>query len=166
MRDMNNATIRLKKRDGSVSQETGAVLSGRKLIVIDSTLDIEEGDLVLRVLPNGREESYEVLSAQFNEAFGSIEAHWTCEIRKTTEISREKAAAGTIVNIHGSSGIQVGNHNLMSFQLAVNEMLERIEKADASEEQKEEAKSLLGAFLAHPVVSAIVGGITAGVASM
>lgn len=163
MRDMNNATIRLKKRDGSVSQEIRAVLTDGKLIVFDATIDIEEGDLVLRKLPNGREESYEVLKAQFYEDRGRTEAFWSCEIRKPTEITKHQVTAGTTINIQGSTGIQIGNHNLMSFQAAVNEMLECLERADTTEEQKDEAKSLLGAFLSHPLVSAIVGGVTAGI---
>ena len=165
MRDMNNATIRLKKRDGGVSKEISAVLTDGKLIVFDATVDIEESDLVLRMLPSGREESYEVLKAQFYEDRGSTEAFWSCEIRKTTEITKHKVTSGPTINIQGSTGIQVGNHNLMSFQVAVNEMLERIEKADTPEEQKKEAKSLLESFLSHPLISAIAGGVAAGLAS-
>lgn len=65
------------------------------------------------------------------------------------------------INIHGSTGIQIGDHNVQNPQVAMKEILSSIDKADAPREQREEAKSQLNAFLFHPLVASAVGaGLT------
>lgn len=65
------------------------------------------------------------------------------------------------VNISNSTGVVVGNNNQQTVTHAITELARVIESADASKEQKDEAKSLLVKFLAHPLLAAIVGSIGA-----
>ncbi|AOU92175.1 uncharacterized protein AruCF_1284 [Achromobacter ruhlandii] len=53
----------------------------------------------------------------------------------------------------------MGNNNLMNFQVAINEMIKKIDDSNSSPEEKAEAKSRLQAFLTHPLVISIAGGI-------
>ncbi|MCI5219051.1 MAG: hypothetical protein D3914_07630 [Candidatus Electrothrix sp. LOE2] len=48
----------------------------------------------------------------------------------------------------------IGSNNT----LTLSELVKAVESADASPQEKEEAKSLLRKFLEHPLVSAIAGG--------
>ncbi|WP_065910541.1 RIP homotypic interaction motif-containing protein [Pseudomonas sp. 58 R 12] len=77
----------------------------------------------------------------------------------TTGSSRSALSTTTskVVSIHGSTGIQIGDHNVQNLEVALNEMLASIDNADASKEEREQAKNRLNAFLAHPLVSAAVG---------
>ncbi len=62
---------------------------------------------------------------------------------------------------HGAT--QIGNNNIMNIENMLLNLVEQIEKSDASEEEKKEAKSKLKAFLEHPLVNTIIG-VAAGAA--
>lgn len=161
--DLSNADVFVRKADGSQAGPYRGTLSAKSLIVKNSQFDAEEGDLIVRILPNGREEQYLVRTAQFYTAFGGIPPNWQLEIEKTTAIPRKSNSNSTTVNIQHSNGIQVGDHNMMNFESAINEIVQRIEASDRPEAEKIEAKSRLKAFLSHPLVSSIAGGIVGSV---
>jgi len=60
------------------------------------------------------------------------------------------------VTITGSTGVNniIGSNNT----LTLPELVKAVESADATPQEKEEAKTLLREFLEHPLVSAIAGG--------
>ena len=62
------------------------------------------------------------------------------------------------INIHGSTGIQIGDHNVQSLEIALKDVLAAIEKAEVPLDEKEEARNRLNSFLQHPLVVAAVGG--------
>jgi hypothetical protein len=62
------------------------------------------------------------------------------------------------INISGSSGFQVGDHNSQSIKVGIEALLQQIDASTASAEEKTEAKSFVRKLLEHPLVSAIVGG--------
>ncbi|QQB32232.1 hypothetical protein I6I07_16100 [Achromobacter deleyi] len=157
--DLSNADVYVQKSDGSRAGPYRGTLSAKSLIVKNKDFDVEEGDHIVRKLPTGREESYLVLSAQFYNGMGGIPPNWQLAIEKTTALRSPSAATSTTVNIHDSTGIQVGDHNLMNFQVAINEMVKKIDDSNSSPEEKAEAKSRLKAFLTHPLVISIAGGI-------
>jgi hypothetical protein len=66
------------------------------------------------------------------------------------------------ISISHSQGIQIGNHNIQSFVSAVEQIILQIDQSNSSENEKEEAKSKLKAFLTHPLVASIIGGATSG----
>lgn len=68
----------------------------------------------------------------------------------------------TNLNIHGQA--QVGNGNIQNFNSFFTQLQQQIEIADASAEQKEEAKGLLSKLMEHPLVCAIIGGVVGSVA--
>lgn len=61
------------------------------------------------------------------------------------------------LNVHGPA--QVGNHNVQNISNVFNQLLQKIDEAEATVEEKAEAKSRLSAFLEHPLVGSIVGGL-------
>jgi hypothetical protein len=77
-----------------------------------------------------------------------------------------QATRHTTVNIHQSTGVQVGDHNVINIQNAINELIQKIDNADASPHEKNEAKNRLSALLAHPLVGSILGGVAGSVTSM
>jgi hypothetical protein len=72
--------------------------------------------------------------------------------KKMAEINFHAPITGQ-VNVAGES---ISNPAL---NLSVGDILAKIESSDASPEDKETAKSRLKEFLAHPLVSAIIGGV-------
>lgn len=61
------------------------------------------------------------------------------------------------LNVHGPA--QVGNGNTQNIHHVFNQLLQQIDESTASDEEKQEAKSRLSKFLAHPLVGSIVGGL-------
>lgn len=160
---LSNAEVFVRKNNGTQIGPFRGTLSAKSFIVMDKKFEVEEGEHIVRVLPNGREETYLVRTAQFYDGHGGIPPNWQLEIQKTTAILSPSSTPATTVNIHNSTGIQVGNQNLMSLQTAVNEITKRIDESNASAEDKAEAKSRLQSFLDHPLVGSIVGGIVGAI---
>lgn len=120
-------------------------------------LDVTEGDKVVRQIP-GREEYHTVIETHFSPGLGRIPAHYKLTILKDSAILKPSQSSTTNnINIHGSTGIQIGDHNIQNLEVAMKEVLTSIENAEASREEKEEARNRLRQFLAHPLVSAAVG---------
>ncbi|WP_455828528.1 hypothetical protein [Pseudomonas capeferrum] len=61
------------------------------------------------------------------------------------------------LNVHGPA--QVGNHNVQNVHTVFTQLLQKIDESEATDEEKAEAKGRLSAFLEHPLVGAIVGGL-------
>lgn len=156
--DMTNAEVYVQGQSGQRTGPFRGILTDKILVVFDKRFDVIEGDLILRKLPNGREESYLVRLATCIEGMEDG-PFWEITLEKTTAIPPSTSAKTTTVNIHNSTGIQVGDHNLINFQQAINEMIKKIDDSKAPPEEKAEAKSRLQAFLTHPLVTSLAGGI-------
>ena len=67
------------------------------------------------------------------------------------------------VRVSGSSFVQAGSNNTQNvkqdFRLNIEQIFKAIDDSNASQESKNEAKSLLGSFLKHPLVTSIAGGL-------
>ncbi|GHT95548.1 hypothetical protein FACS1894116_11240 [Betaproteobacteria bacterium] len=61
------------------------------------------------------------------------------------------------INIHNSTGVQVGDYNTQNIQATFNDLIQRIEQSSASPAEKAEAKNRLAAFLEHSLVSSVLG---------
>jgi len=59
------------------------------------------------------------------------------------------------LNAHGAT--QIGNNNTQNIENVFASIIEQIDEADATDKEKQEAKSRLGKFLRHPVVVASLG---------
>lgn len=65
----------------------------------DTNIDVDIGDEVRRVLPNGKEEVFDVTNTHFNEKFHSIPAHYAIKVwRKGT---MAPGTGGNYVNVTG-----------------------------------------------------------------
>ncbi len=65
-----------------------------------------------------------------------------------------------------SNGVaQIGHNNIMNIENMLLNLIEQIEKSDATEEQKKEAKSKLKAFIEHPLVNTLLGATVGAILS-
>ena len=129
--------------------------------IFDASLDVEEGDKLLKPLPNGKNEIYTVVETKFNNDFHGIPAHYKLTLKKDTSlVERSK---NTTVNIHNSQGIQVGDHNIQNIAVSLQNLVHKIDEQNASEAEKAEAKGILRQLLEHPLVASILGGLASGI---
>jgi hypothetical protein len=123
---------------------------------MEKSIDVDEGDNVVRLIPSGKEELYLILSADYSHGLQSIPPSYTLKVRRTTAL-RQPEMKSTTINIHNSTGIQVGDYNTQHIQATFNELIQQIEQSSASSAEKTEAKSRLAAFLEHPLVGSVLG---------
>ena len=146
------------ERNGARTGPYKCNFTAGKFSMFYEELDIIEGDKIVREVP-GREEYHTVIEVNYSRGLGgSIPPHYKLTTSKDSALPKASHNMTTNhINIHGSTGIQIGDHNVQNLEVAMKEVLTSIDNANASREEKEEARNRLHQFLAHPLVSAAVG---------
>lgn len=67
------------------------------------------------------------------------------------------------LNVTGSGQTQIGHGNTQNIHAIFNEIVQKIDALDTSEQDKKEAKNLLSKFLEHPAVTAAIGGVAGSI---
>tara|TARA_R110002049_G_scaffold278664_2_gene457518 strand:+ start:390 stop:893 length:504 start_codon:yes stop_codon:yes gene_type:complete len=153
---------RVEKQDGTVVGPYKAIFTGEQIIVPDEKADIDEGDTILRGLPNGKDERFTVTDSTFYQKIHSIDAHYQIKYSKGG-ISKCSEPTTNSITINNAQAVQIGDHNTQNIVNALQELSNKIESADCSPEEKAEARSLLNELLTHPLVVAIIGATTGSV---
>lgn len=157
-RSLMKDTVFIIKPDGHRLGPFQSAVTPDSIVIMEKSIDVDEGDHVARPIPSGKEESYLVLSADYSQGLRSIPPSYTLKVRKTTALSaRPSQMKSTTINIHNSTGVQVGDYNTQHIQATFSELIQRIEQSSASPSDKAEAKSRLAAFLEHPLVNSVLG---------
>lgn len=147
--------VRIETKGGTTAGPYRALFSG-KTILLDALADVEDGAVVLRRLPNGKDERCYVTDSEFCRGMDGVEAHYQVTFRKGSPAEVPKPS--TTFNIHGGQ-VQIGDNNTQNIINALRELKEKIEGSAATLEQKEEAKNRLSSLLAHPLVTTVLGGL-------
>ncbi|EKT4554046.1 hypothetical protein JGK41_000784 [Pseudomonas putida] len=129
---------------------------GKTVSIFEPDLDVDEGDHLERRLPNGKVEIHHIVECDYSRGLPGIGPHWSLTLRKGPEKEKTQAKQ-TIVNIHNSANIQVGDHNTQHIEQGIADLLRKIEQSGASQEEVEQAKGQIAKMLEHPLVSAILG---------
>lgn len=165
--EMLNDSVFLVKASGRRLGPYKTALSSEGAQIFDGNLDVDEGDCLVRPLPNGKVDSYTVLEAHFNQRFGGIPAHFDLKLKKSTFMTTPvPLPRNTTIHISNSSGVQVGDNNILNIQNAFNDLIQRVDDSGGSPSDKQEAKSRISALLAHPLVASILGGVSGGLTGM
>lgn len=165
-RSLQNDTVFIEKSDGTRIGPFKTAVARDSATIFDGSIDVVEGDTLIRPLPSGREESFVIVSADFSQGLHSIPAHYSLKLRKTTAISEKPSTKQTTIHINNSTGIQVGDNNVLNIQNALNELIQKIESSDGSAQEKAQAKSRLSEFLSHPLVTSILGGVAGSLSGL
>ena len=154
---------RVKREEARVIKVNGhemgpykAVFAGDTIIIDDARADIEEGDTVLRRLLSGRDERSVITEAMFyDKAIAGFGPHFQLKFRRGAERVVQRPSHN--INISGAQSVQIGDYNTQNITSALEALVKIIDSSPASATEKEEAKSMLAKFLAHPLVVAGVG---------
>ena len=144
-----------------------AISSKGTATIFDDTIDVEEGYKLLRPLPNGKEDIFTILEANYSPGLRKIPAHYSLIIKKDSSlIQKQSAPKLTTIKISSSQGIQVGDHNIQNITNSIGELIQQIESSNTSPELKSEAKGKIRELITNPTVAAILGGATAGLLAL
>lgn len=155
--DMVTDKIFIVKNSGTRLGPYAAALSHDSCTIFNKMLDVEHGDTIARPLPNGKEEHYAVLRADFREDFHGIPGGYDLALHKEQQIFKNPSNVVNNVTISHSTGFQVGDNNVQHIQNAFLELERAIDAQDASAEAKSDVKAKLKAILQHPLVVAVLG---------
>jgi len=156
----------LQGQDGQKEGPYKCALSEGTATLFEEKIDVQEGDKVLRELPGGRVESYTVLEANYSPGLQPIPPNWQLLVRKDTSLVEKGGGKTVNVSIQDSHGIQIGDQNIQNVTTTFELLVSAIEKSEASEEEKAEAKGRLKKFVDHPLVTSILGGAAGGLAGI
>jgi hypothetical protein len=95
--------VTLFKQNGEKYENIKSNVQTKKIFINDSTLPIEEGDYLVRELPNGLEENYLVIDRGFYSDFHGIKAHYQVSVQKETTRKLELNKAINNYNFNGTS---------------------------------------------------------------
>ena len=141
--------------------------NGLSCSIFEASLEIEEGWNLIRPLPNGKEEIFTVLEANYSPGLHSIPPHWTLKLQKDgSMINKPKAQQATTINISNSQGIQIGDHNVQHIANSLAGLIEKIESSSALPQDKAAAKGILRELVSNPVVAAVLGAATSALFAM
>ncbi|WP_162683449.1 hypothetical protein [Rhodobacteraceae bacterium DSL-40] len=99
LRDFNKDKITLVKTDGSVAKEhVSALVTANMIYTTDIQLPVEVGDYLLRNIPNGLVEKYEVRNPQYYDAGHVIPAHFQIEVVRAGKSQAQTAVVQGITN--------------------------------------------------------------------
>lgn len=168
---MHNDEIIVKSTDGAESAKykthIGAKDGHHVATIFDKDFVGQEGWILSRILPGGREEAYLILEANYSPGLHSIPPHWNLKLRKSTSLSQMQEELRTkqapVININNSQGIQIGDHNIQHIASSLQGLIEKIEQSSAPAHEKQEAKGLVAKLLDNPTVASILGGAIGGV---
>lgn len=151
----------IEKVNGDMTGPYKASFAGNTIIINDPQADVEEGDTILRRLPNGKDERSVVTNAIFyNTSIGGFGPHYQIKFKKGGLMEHKPVQN---INISGAQSVQIGDYNNQSIINSFEALSQKIESSSASIEEKKEAKSLLSEFLSHPLVVSVLGAATGAI---
>jgi hypothetical protein len=148
--------VLILKADGTEIGPYECAFDGSSCTIFDESLDVDEGDDVLRALPNGKTETHKILEVRYTARFHGIPAAYELALQKATSLLPQRKG-GTVVNITQSHGIQIGDNNSLAISSGLESLITEIEKSESDTSEKNHAKEALANLLRHPIVVAIVG---------
>lgn len=154
--DLLTDKVSIQKADGTKMGPYECATDGSSCTIFDESLDVDEGDDVLRTLPNSKVETYKILHVKYTAKFHGIPAAYKLTIEKSSSLL-PKRKGETTINISQSHGIQVGDHNSLAISSGLESLITEIEKSTSDTQSKKSAKDALANLLRHPIVVAVAG---------
>ncbi|MGO2351009.1 hypothetical protein [Pseudoalteromonas nigrifaciens] len=171
--DMMNDQLLLRKQSGEVVEGIKAAVTPNLIITESYDVAIESGDLLVRKLPSGLEETFKIIDPGFYQGMSGISSGYKISYKKLGIPEAESEIKNITYNFHGNNS-RVNNNSTDNSNNVVNinnELVESVEalkaeinRLELSAEVKSEAIEVVGAIEEqckneHPskvVVSALI----------
>ena len=105
LRNFPTEKITLIKKDGSIFENIEALVQTGKIFIEDTTVSIEEEDIIERTLPNETKERFVVLDRGFYKGMHGIPDNYQIKVEKESKYnSKINSGLGQTYNINNQSG--------------------------------------------------------------
>lgn len=99
LQDFNKDIVTLVKADGTIAKEKiPALVTAETIFTLDKQLPVEVGDYLLRNLPNGLVEKYEVKDPKYFDVGHGLEAHFQIDVLRAGAPQAQAAVVHSITN--------------------------------------------------------------------
>lgn len=143
---------------GAVDSRTG------RIEVFVDDLDANTGDKIARPTAPNKEETYEIVDVHYEVPIHRTFPKYILDVKRQGTPEKPSWRGAPTINISNSQGIQIGDYNAQSVVNMLESLAAEIDKVDAPEDQKVEAKSRLQGLLSHPLVVGVLGSAAGGLA--
>lgn len=126
-RNMMNDRVVIHKQDGTTSQMLPAVVSRSGITIDHNGLLILPGDLVVRHMSNGAEETYKVLDPGFHEGHARIPAGYHMKVQNLSIAEARTELSHIQINITGNNNrvLQNSTDNSVNIESHTQQIWER-----------------------------------------
>lgn len=105
LRNFPTEKVKLIKKDGSIFENIEALVQTGKIFIEDTSVSIEEEDIIERTLPNGTNERFVVLDRGFYKGMHGIPDNYQIKVEKESKYkSTINSGLGQTYNINNQSG--------------------------------------------------------------
>lgn len=105
LRNFPTERVKLIKKDGSIFENIEALVQTGKIFIEDTSVSIEEEDIIERTLPNGTNERFVVLDRGFYKGMHGIPDNYQIKVEKESKYkSTINSGLGQTYNINNQSG--------------------------------------------------------------
>lgn len=112
LHDFNQDRVTLVKADGKVAKkQVPALVSGNTIFTADKLLPVEVGDYLLRDLPNGLVEKFEVRNPKYFDLELGFDAHFQIEVARAGTPQAHASVVQGITNNFTGSNSRVNIHS-------------------------------------------------------
>ena len=117
LRNFPTEKVKLIKKNGSIFENIEALVQTGKIFIEDTSVSIEEEDIIERTLPNGNKERFVVLDRGFYKGMHGIPDNYQIKVEKESKYkSSISNGSGQTYNINNQSG----KINIHSIDQSVN----------------------------------------------
>jgi hypothetical protein len=127
-----NDIVSLVKVNGQRYGNIKSLVQPELVFISDSTLPIEEGDKIIRELPNGLTETYLVLDRGYYPTFHGMAAHYQVKVQKETAISASQINRSRTIIENLIAGDQINLSNIQQSAITIRSRMENIRQSFSS----------------------------------
>ena len=152
MSDLMNDSIDLLKENGTKIEGLKASVQKSNIFMEAKGILVEPGDLIVRKMSNGGEETYRVIDPGFCEPFHGIKAHYQMDVQRLGLPEAKRAVHNIVYNISGNNArinqnsidnstnvVQI-NKQVIKY---IEELRKEIQMAEISDLEKREAMEIV-----------------------
>lgn len=125
--------VRIIKQNTSVYNDVEALVDGSTIFIDDTSLAIEEGDIIERALPSGTKEQYLVIDRGFYRGMHGIADHYEVKVEKQSAYT--KVSRGQVIyNIGNADRVNINstdnstNYHISAKDIAIMDTLRSLAK--------------------------------------
>lgn len=143
-----------------------AFTSRNSIRIFDPNFDAQAGDSLIQPLPNGKELSHAITSVNYTSGLDEIPGSWQVIFLKGETSLKQPQVSNQTYNFHGANNVQIGDNNIQNIQNAIKALVDGINSAPTTPQEKEKAKGLLRTFLENPTTASVLGAAATGVITL